>query len=85
MTSEADIRAVLTELLRELLEKPQLEPQPDDLEYELPGFDSGRKVLLVLAIEERFGIRLRSREIDALQRFGDWVTLVHKHSSAAGR
>jgi acyl carrier protein len=85
MTEEAGIRAILTELLRSVLGNPRLQPHPDDLESDIPGFDSGKKVLLLLAIEERFLIRLRSREIDALRRFDDWVTLVHRHSSAANR
>lgn len=75
----ADIRAVLTELFREALGDPRLEPQSHDAEQDLPGFDSGKKVLLILAMEERFGIRLRSREVDALRLFGDWVNLVSRH------
>jgi acyl carrier protein len=82
--TETEICAVLTKLFREILDNPRLEPRPDDGEYDIPGFDSGKKVLLILAVEERFGIRLRSREIDALRRFQDWVTLVHRHCSAAG-
>jgi acyl carrier protein len=33
-------------------------------------------VLLVLAVEERFEIRMRSREIDALRCVGDWAKLI---------
>lgn len=74
-----DVRAVLVELFREQLGDARLELRPDDAEQDLPGFDSGKKVLLILATEERFGIRLRSREVDSLKRFGDWVALVHRH------
>jgi acyl carrier protein len=85
MTTEADTRAVLTELLRSVLGNPRLQPQPDDPEDDIPGFDSGKKVLLILAVEERFTIRLRSREIDALRRFDHWVTLIDRHRSVANR
>jgi acyl carrier protein len=84
MTGEADIRTVLTELFRESLDNPRLELKPDDLEHDIPGLDSGKKVQLILAVEERFGIRLRSREIDALRRYGDWVTLVLRRCPDAG-
>jgi acyl carrier protein len=83
MTGETQIRVVLTELFREFLGDPRLEPKPDDLEHDIPGLDSGKKVQLILAVEERFGIRLRSREIDALRRFGDWLALVRRHRSDA--
>lgn len=82
--TEAEIRATLTQLFRETLDAPDLELQPEQGEFDIPGFDSGIKVMLILAVEERFAIRLRNREIEALRRFGDWVALVHRHSSAAG-
>jgi acyl carrier protein len=81
----ADTQAALTTLIREVLENPDLELRPDDREGDVPGLDSGRKVLLILAVEERFGIRLRSREIDALRTIGDWIDLVHRHSTARAR
>jgi acyl carrier protein len=80
---EAQVCAILTDMLREILNDPGLELQADRLESDLAKFDSGNKVMLILAIEERFAIRLRSREIDALRTFGDWVTLVHMHVARA--
>jgi acyl-CoA synthetase (AMP-forming)/AMP-acid ligase II/acyl carrier protein len=77
--TEADIRDILGELFRRELRNPHLELPFDAAEQDLPGFDSGKKVLLILATEEWFGIRLRSREVDALRRFGDWVNLVSRH------
>lgn len=77
--TKADIQDVLGELFRRELGSPHLELRFDAAEQDLPGFDSGKKVLLILATEERFGIRLRSREVDGLRRFGDWVNLVSRH------
>lgn len=85
MTNEAEIRTVLTDLFRETLGNPHLELKPNSLESDIAGFDSGKKVLMILAVEERFALRLRSREIDALRRFDDWVALIHRHELAAGR
>ena len=78
----ADIRAELTALFRTILDDPGLELRADDREGDIAGFDSGKKVLLLLAVEERFDVRLRSREIDALRTVGDWVALVHRHCAA---
>ena len=82
--TEAQVRTALTDMLREILNDPGLELPADRRESDIAKFDSGNKVMLILAIEERFAIRLRSREIDALRTFGDWVTLVHSHSAGAG-
>ena len=81
--TEAEVHAVVTGLLRELLEKPGLEVKPGDREKDIPGFDSGMKVSLVLAVEERFGIRMRGREIDALRQVGDWTALVLRHRAGS--
>lgn len=81
MNAPAETRALLTALLREVLDDPSVEPHADDGEDDIPGFDSGRKILLILAIEERFDIRLRSREVDSLRCFGDWVDLLHRRLS----
>jgi acyl carrier protein len=78
VTTPGETQALLTALLRELLDNPSLEPQADDTEENIPGFDSGAKILLILTVEERFDIRLRSREVDGLRRFGDWVDLLHR-------
>lgn len=78
MTTAGEARALLTALLREVLDDPSVDPQADDTEESIPGFDSGTKIMLILTIEERFAIRLRSREVDGLRRFGDWVDLLHR-------
>jgi acyl carrier protein len=81
--SRDDSRAVLTQLFRQVLDNPALEPRPEDSEADIPGLDSGRKIMLILAVEERFGLRLRSREVDALRRFGDWVNLIDRRRADA--
>ena len=43
---------------------------------DIPSWDSAKMVMLILAVEERFDLRFRSREIDALRRIGDWVRLI---------
>jgi acyl carrier protein len=81
--SEAEARDLLTALLRDILRNPSIDPQPDDREADIPGFDSGTKLMLLIALEERLAIRLRSREIDALRRFGDWVALLQRHRNTS--
>lgn len=76
--TQAEIHILLRDLLREVLNNAAVDPHPDDLEVDIPGFDSGSKIQLILAVEERLGVRLRSREVDGLRRFGDWLDLLHR-------
>lgn len=75
-TTHAAILAILTDLFRDILDDPLIALSPADRESDIPGFDSAKKVHLVLAVEERFGIRLRSREIDALRSVADWTRII---------
>ena len=83
--TEANLQHELMQLFREVLGDHDIALEARTSEADIPGFDSGAKVSLILAIEERFGIRLRSREIDALRDVGDWFAVVHRHVSAAAR
>lgn len=81
--SEAEILAVLTALFRDIADDPKIELKPTDNDNDIPGFDSAKKVHLVLAVEERFAIRLRSREIDALRTVADWTKIIRAHCRTA--
>lgn len=81
--TEPEILVILTGLFREVLDNPLIELRPADSERDIPGFDSARKVHLLLAVEERFAIRLRSREIDALRSVADWTRVICRHRDAA--
>jgi len=81
--TESEITAALTGLFRELLDNPELELKPADQDRDIAGFDSAKKVHLVLAVEERFAIRLHSREIDMLRSVADWIKVIQAHCTGA--
>lgn len=81
--TESEIATTLTGLFREILDNPQLELKPADRDRDIPGFDSAKKVHLVLAVEERFAIRLHSREIDRLRSVTDWIRVIQARCSSA--
>jgi len=49
---------------------------------DIPSWDSAKMVMLILAVEESFDVRFRSREIDALRSVGDWVRLIDVRTSS---
>lgn len=74
--SEADVYAALTEIFRDCFDDDAIVLRAATSARDIAGWDSAKMVYLILAVEERFAIRMRSREIDALRCVGDWVRLI---------
>ena len=73
---EADVYAALTDIFRDCFNDKALALNGATSARDIAGWDSAKMVYLVLAVEDCFGIRMRSREIDALRCVGDWVRLI---------
>lgn len=76
--SSADILEALTQIFRENFDDETLVLTPATTARDIAGWDSARMVLLILAVEERFDIRLHSREIDSLRNIQDWIDIIDK-------
>jgi len=71
----AGVLAIITEVLADVLPEGTTitdQTRPADV----PGWDSLRHVLILSAVEERYDLRLSSREIDSLRSVGDLAALV---------
>ncbi|MGO9134628.1 MAG: acyl carrier protein [Methylovirgula sp.] len=79
--NRADVLAALTQIFRENFDDDALMLTPATTARDIAGWDSAKMVLLILSVEERFGIRLHSREIDALRSIGDWLDVIERASS----
>jgi acyl carrier protein len=74
--TEVAILDALTTIFREQFDDPTILLAPETSPRDIPAWDSAKTVMLVLAVEERFAITLKSREIDGLSSVGDWVRLL---------
>jgi acyl carrier protein len=72
----AELYAALTGIFRECFDDGSIVLAPRTSARDIAGWDSAKMVYLILAVEDRFAIRMRSREIDALRCVGDWVRLI---------
>lgn len=79
---EADIYAGLTEIFHELFGDPTIVLRPETTAKDVPGWDSLRMVLIAVATEARFGVKLRARDLDDLRRVGDLVDAIRRHLHA---
>jgi acyl carrier protein len=43
---------------------------------DVQGWDSFKQIEIIMAIEERFGMKFTTRELDSLQNVGDLVRVV---------
>jgi acyl carrier protein len=76
VATEAEIYEGLTEVFHEVFGDDSLRLTPTLSAEQVPDWDSVRMLNLVLAIEQRFEVRLRSRDVDQLKNVGDMVRLL---------
>ncbi len=74
--TEAEIYAALTPIFRETLAAPSLTLRSDMTARDVEGWDSLKMVMIIMAVEERFDIRMQTRDMDALRCVGDFVALI---------
>jgi acyl carrier protein len=73
---DSTIYATLTEVFRDVFDDDGITLSPTTTADDIPGWDSQLHVNLVVAAEERFGIRFRTAELDSLHNVGDFVAMI---------
>ena len=81
--SNAEIYTALTEIFRDVFMNDDMQLTPELSAKDVEGWDSFKQIEIILATEARFGIRLKTREIDNLSCVGDLAGRVAEHSGAA--
>jgi acyl carrier protein len=66
----------LTDLLRDIFVSSDLALTPDTTAADVPGWDSMKQIEINIAVEERYGIRLSAREVDAMRSVGDLIEAI---------
>ena len=74
--TEQEIYAALSEVFGDVFLRDDLTLTPGLSAKDVPGWDSFKQIEIVMATEQRFGIKLRTREIDGLKSVGDLADLV---------
>ena len=68
---EAEIYDELTEIFREVFSDRKMVLEPRLTAKDVQGWDSFRQVEILIAVEEKYGVKFHSRELDGLQDVGD--------------
>ena len=76
MPSESDIYIALNEIFRDVFMREDITLQPQLTAKDIAGWDSFKQIEIILATEERFDIKMSTRELDALRNVGDLARVV---------
>ena len=76
MPMEADVYGALTEIFHDVFMRDDLVLKAELTAKDVAGWDSFKQIEIIMATEERFGIKMSTREIDSLQNVGDLVRVV---------
>jgi acyl carrier protein len=81
MTDSADIYAALTEIFNDVFMADDMKLTPTLSAKDVAGWDSFKQIEILVAVEARFGIKLNTKEIDALKNVGDLADVIAKKTS----
>lgn len=70
------VQAGMTEILGEVFARDDIVVRPSLTAKDVPGWDSYKQVEIIMAAEERFGMRFTSSEVDRFLCLGDLMAVV---------
>ena len=76
MATEADVYTGLTEIFHDVFMRDDLVLTPDLTARQVQGWDSFKQIEIIMASEEKWGIKFNTRELDALRCVGDLAKMV---------
>jgi acyl carrier protein len=74
--SESEVYVFLKEVFRDVFGRDDIALHPALTAQDVVGWDSFKQVEIILALEEKYGIRIRARELNNVANVGDLVALV---------
>jgi acyl carrier protein len=83
MTETTTVLQELTELFRDLFDDENLQLDSDTTADQVEGWDSQMHVMLIVAAEQRFGIKFRTAELESLRNVGQFTQLIESKLSGS--
>lgn len=73
-----DLYADLTQIVREVLMRDDIEIAPQTIAADVIGWDSLKHVEIILQVEEKYGIDMPLAEVNRARTAGDLVNLIER-------
>lgn len=74
--TEAEVYPVLSEIFSDIFLRDDIRLNAATTAADVEGWDSFKQIEIIMALEERFNIKFKTREIDSLKCVGDLVGIV---------
>lgn len=74
--TEPEIYQALTTIFQDVFLRDDIPIAPELSGKDVPDWDSFKQIEIIIAVEEHFGIKFRTRELDSLNNVGDLVKLI---------
>jgi acyl carrier protein len=81
--TQQEIYPRLTKIMRDVLDDDNLVVTPELTANDVEGWDSVSHITLIVAIEEAFGIKFKSAELEKMKNVGQLVEEISKKTSAS--
>jgi acyl carrier protein len=81
MTDTTKIYADLTEIFNDVFMVDDMKLTPELTAKDVKGWDSFKQIEIMVSVEERFNIKLSTREIDSLKNVGDLASVIEKKTA----
>jgi len=81
MSTTVEIYAALTEIFNDVFNRDDMILTPELSAKDVKGWDSFKQIEIILGVEERYSIRLNTKEIDSLKCVGDLASVILKKTS----
>lgn len=78
--TEPEIYEALTTIFHDVFLRDDLALSPELSAKDVPDWDSFKQIEIIIAVEEHFSIKFRTREMDSLNNVGDLVHLIASKS-----
>jgi acyl carrier protein len=74
--TEPEIYRALTEIMHDVFMRDDIVLTPTLAAKDVSGWDSFKQIEIVIATQERFGIKIQTRDLDRLRNIGDLAQVV---------
>jgi acyl carrier protein len=79
--TQQEIYPRLTQIMRDVFDDDDLVATPELTAHDVKEWDSVNHVTLVVAVEEAFGIKFKSAELEKMKNVGQLVEQIEKKTS----